>query len=112
MATLEAQISQQQAILDQADEAYNQAQVNLTTTQTSLQTTTASIDATKARLAAERSHLRDDAIQAYINDTSSSAVASLFARPSSATQTRDLYQQLGSATWPPTWPGSRPARGS
>ena len=97
MTALEAQISQQQAVLDQADEEYNQSQVNLTATQTSLHSTTASIDAAKARLATERAHLRDDAVQAYMNDSSSSALSSLFASPSSAVQTRDLYQQLGSS---------------
>ena len=97
MTALEAQISQQQAVLDQADEEYNQSQVNLTATQTSLHATTASIDAAKARLATERAHLRDDAVQAYMNDSSSSALSSLFASPSSAVQTRDLYQQLGSS---------------
>ncbi len=97
VTALEAQISQQQAVLDQADEEYNQSQVNLTATQTSLHATTASIDAAKARLATERAHLRDDAVQAYMNDSSSSALSSLFASPSSAVQTRDLYQQLGSS---------------
>jgi len=98
VAALETQISQQQAVLDRADEQYNQAQVTLSATQSSLQTTTASIDATKARLTTERSHLRADAVQAYMNDSSSSAVASLFGSPSNANQTRDLYQQLGSST--------------
>jgi cell wall-associated NlpC family hydrolase len=98
VAALETQISQQQAVLDQADEQYNQAQVNLSSTQTSLQTTTTSIDAAKARLTTERSHLRADAIQAYMDDTSSTAVASLFGSPTSANQTRDFYQQLGSST--------------
>jgi peptidoglycan DL-endopeptidase CwlO len=98
VAALETQISQQQAVLDRADEQYNQAQVTLSATQSSLQTTTASIDAAKARLATERSHLRADAVQAYMNDSSSSAVASLFGSPSDANQTRDLYQQLGSST--------------
>ena len=97
MAALETQISQQQAVLDQADEQYNQAQVNLSSTQTSLQTTTKSIDAAKARLTTERSHLRADAIQAYMDDTSSGAVASLFGSPTSANQTRDFYQQRGSS---------------
>jgi len=98
VAALEAQLPQQQAVLDQADEQYNQAQVNLSSTQTLLQTTTASIEAAKARLTTERSHLRADAIQAYMDDTSSSAVASLFGSPTSANQTRDFYQQLGSST--------------
>ncbi len=96
VTALEAQISQQQVVLDQADEEYNQSQVNLAATQTSLHSTTASIDVAKARLATERAHLRDDAVQAYMNDSSSSALSSLFASPSSADQTRDLYQQLGS----------------
>jgi peptidoglycan DL-endopeptidase CwlO len=98
VAALETQISQQQAVLDRADEQYNQAQVNLTSTQSSLQTTTASINAAKARLTTERSHLRADAVQAYMSDMSSTAVASLFGSPSSANQARDFYQQLGSST--------------
>ena len=95
---LEMTFDQQQAVLDRADEQYNQAQVNLTSTQSSLQTTTASINAAKARLTTERSHLRADAVQAYMSDMSSTAVASLFGSPSSANQTRDFYQQLGSST--------------
>ena len=98
VAALETQISQQQAVLDQADEQYNQAQVSLSSTQGSLHATTASIDAARARLTTERSHLRADAVQAYMDDTASSAVASLFGSPTGANQTRDLYQQLGSST--------------
>jgi cell wall-associated NlpC family hydrolase len=97
VAALETQISQQQAVLDRADEQYNQAQVNLSSTQSSLQTTTASINAAKARLTTERSHLRADAIQAYMSDSASTSAASLFGSPSSANQTRDFYQQLGSS---------------
>ncbi len=97
VAALSTQISQQQAVLDQADEEYNQAQVDLSTTQTSLHATTAKIDAAKARLATERANLRNDAVQAYMDNTSSASVSSLFASPSAASQTRDFYQQLGSS---------------
>jgi peptidoglycan DL-endopeptidase CwlO len=97
VTALEAQISQQQAVLDQADEQYNQAQVDLNSTKAQLQTTTISIDAAKARLATERARLRADAVQDYMDDTSSSAVAALFASPTSAAQTRSVYQQLGAS---------------
>jgi cell wall-associated NlpC family hydrolase len=96
VTALEAQISQQQAVLDQTDEQYNQEQVDLSSTRAQLQTTTVSIDSAKARLATERAHLRADAVQDYMGDTSSSAVAALFASPTSAAQTRSLYQQIGS----------------
>ncbi|MGD0313649.1 MAG: NlpC/P60 family protein [Acidimicrobiales bacterium] len=95
VTALEAQISQQQAVLDQTDEQYNQAQVDLSSTKAQLQTTTTSIDAAKARLATERAHLAADAVQDYMGDTSSSAVAALFASPTSAAQTQAVYQQLG-----------------
>jgi cell wall-associated NlpC family hydrolase len=95
VASLEAQISQQQNSLDQADEQYNQAVVNLTSTRSSLQTTSSSIDAIKTKLTTERSHLRDDAIQAYIGDTSSEAVSQIFAAPNNQSQISDLYQEIG-----------------
>jgi cell wall-associated NlpC family hydrolase len=95
VVTVETQISQQQNALDQADEQYNQAVVNLTGTRASLGTTAASIAATSSKLATERSHLRDDAINAYVDDTSSAAVADIFAAPTSTAQTRTLYEKLG-----------------
>ena len=95
VTALEAQISQQQAVLDQTDEQYNQAQVDLSSTKAQLQTTTTSIDAAKARLATERAHLAADAVQDYMGDTSSSAVAVVFASPTSTAQTQAVYQQLG-----------------
>ncbi len=69
--------------------------MDLSSTKAQLQTTTTSIDAAKARLATERAHLAADAVQDYMGDTSSSAVAALFASPTSAAQTRAVYQQLG-----------------
>jgi cell wall-associated NlpC family hydrolase len=94
-ASLEAQISQQQVVLDQTDEQYNQAVVNLTQTQASLQTTTASLGAAKSELEAARSRLRGEAIGAYENDSTSSAVAALFAAPNGAAQTRNVYEGIG-----------------
>jgi len=61
-----------------------------------LQATQASIDAVRSKLTTERSQLRDDAVQAYINDTSSAAVSELFAAPTTGTQIRDLYEKVGS----------------
>ena len=78
---LENQISQEQDALDRADEQYNQSVVELTSTRTALQATEASLNAARSKLETERSQLRDDAVQAYINDTSSTAVAELFAAP-------------------------------
>jgi cell wall-associated NlpC family hydrolase len=95
VATIEAQITQEQNTLDQADERYNQAVVNLTGTRTSLRTTSASIATIRGKLVVERSHLRDDAVEAYIGDTTSSAVAELFAAPTSESQIRNLYEKLG-----------------
>lgn len=94
MTALEAQISQQQQVLDQTDEQYNQAVVNLSQTQASLQATTASLSATKSELTGARSRLREAAIGAYENGSASTAVASLFAAPDSEAQTRDLYEGI------------------
>jgi cell wall-associated NlpC family hydrolase len=95
VASLEAQISQQQVVLDQTDEQYNQAVVNLAQTQASLQTTAASLDATRSELESTRARLRAEAIGAYESDSTSQAVASLFAAPNGATQTRDVYAGIG-----------------
>ena len=95
VASLETQISKEQNSLDQADEQYNEAVVNLTSTRSSLQTTSSSIAVIKTKLTTERTHLRDDAIQAYIGDTSSEAVAQIFAAPNNQSQINDLYQEIG-----------------
>jgi peptidoglycan DL-endopeptidase RipA len=95
VAAIGSQISQQQKMLDRADEQYNQAVVNLTATESALQATTASINAARAKLVTDRSHLRDAAIQSYIGATSTEAVAQIFAAPSSASQTQYLYEKLG-----------------
>ena len=81
MAKLENQISQEQNALDRADEQYNQSVVDLTSTRTALQATEASPSPpSRSKLATERSQLRDDAVQAYIDDTSSAAVAAALRR--------------------------------
>jgi cell wall-associated NlpC family hydrolase len=95
VAGLEAQISQQQVILDQTDEQYNQAVVNLAQTQASLQTTSASLSTTRSELESARARLRTEAIGAYESDSTSQAVASLFAAPSGAAQTRGVYEGIG-----------------
>ena len=95
VATIEAQISQEQNTLDLADEQYNQAVVNLTSTRASLQTTSAAIAGITATLSTERSNLRGDAIDDYIGDTSSAAVAAIFAAPTSSEQIRSVYEKLG-----------------
>jgi cell wall-associated NlpC family hydrolase len=95
VATIEAQIAKQQDTLDQDDEQYNQAVVNLTATRSALRSTAASIAAVKSKLATERANLQSDAVQAYIDDTSSASVAQEFAAPSSESQIRDLYEKLG-----------------
>jgi cell wall-associated NlpC family hydrolase len=97
VAALATQISQQQAVLAQADEQYNQAVVNLTATQASLRATTASISAATSRIDREHAQLRDDALATYVEGTSSSAVAAVFAAPTTASQIRRLYQTLGTA---------------
>lgn len=97
VAALVTQISYQQAVLDQADEAYNRSVVDVAATEASLQTTAASIAADKSQLAVERAHLRNEAVQAYIGDTSSRAVAALFSSPTSAAQIRDFYSTISAA---------------
>ena len=95
MATIEAQISQQQTVLDQADEQYNQATVNLGATRSALQSTSASIQVATSKLAAERSQLRQDAIEDYVSNSSAEAVSEIFAAPTGASQIRALYEGLG-----------------
>ncbi len=94
-ATLETQIGKEQATLDQADEQYNQAVVNLDSTETALQTSSTSIAQARTELVTEKARLKADAIDSYVSDTSSTAVASLFSAASSEDQTRDLYEQIG-----------------
>jgi cell wall-associated NlpC family hydrolase len=95
VSAIEAQITQEQSVLDQTDEQYNQTEVDLSSTRASLQTTTASLDAAKSKLATERAQLRQDAIESYVSGTSSMAVSEMFAAPSNASQTSDLYQGIG-----------------
>jgi cell wall-associated NlpC family hydrolase len=95
VAKVESQISREQEELDRADEQYDQSVVELTSTRAALQATQASIDAIRTQLDTDRSELRNDAVQAYINGTSSTAVAEIFAAPTSGAQTRDLYEKLG-----------------
>jgi peptidoglycan DL-endopeptidase CwlO len=95
VTTIEAQITQEQSVLDQTDEQYNQTEVNLTSTKASLQATTASLDAAKSKLATERAQLRRDAIDSYVNGTSSSAISEMFSAPTDESQTGDLYQGIG-----------------
>ncbi len=97
VAALVSQISYQQAVLDQADEAYNRSVVSVKATQASLQTTTASIAADKSQLGVERARLRNEAVQAYIGDSSSGAVAALFSSPTSTAQIRSLYSTISAA---------------
>jgi cell wall-associated NlpC family hydrolase len=95
VAKLESQISRQQEELDRADEQYDQSVVELTNTRSELKATQASIDAIRTKLVTERSELRSDAVQAYIDDTSTAAVAEIFAAPTTGAQTRNLYEKLG-----------------
>jgi peptidoglycan DL-endopeptidase CwlO len=95
VATIEAQITQEQSVLDQTDEQYNQTEVDLTSTRASLQATTASLNAAKSKLATERAQLRQDAVESYVNGTSSVAVSEMFAAPTDESQTGDLYQAIG-----------------
>jgi peptidoglycan DL-endopeptidase CwlO len=95
VASIESQIANQQQVLDQADEHYDQIAVELTSTRAALAATQASIRAAKAKLTTERAHLAKDAVRSYIGDTSADAVASLFSAPTSGSQTRSLYEQVG-----------------
>jgi cell wall-associated NlpC family hydrolase len=97
VATVESQIAQEQSALDQADEQYNQAAVDLNATQSALQATAASITTARSRLAGQKAELAKDAVANYVGNTSSQAVASLFAAANSQAQTRQLYEQIGVA---------------
>lgn len=95
MTAIESQIAQEQNTLDQDDEAYDQAVVNLAGTRSSLATTTGSIATVKTKLTLDRAELRKDAIQDYMGDTSSQALAQLFAAPTNESQIQALYERIG-----------------
>jgi cell wall-associated NlpC family hydrolase len=92
---LEAQISKEQDSLDEADELYNQSVVDLDNTRSSLAATQASIATVQDELVSERSRLRNDAIQNYVDNSTTSAMAQLFSAPTTGSQIRDLYEGVG-----------------
>ncbi len=85
VATIEAQIQQQQQQLSAEDELYNQATVRLQATQNALVTTNASIAATTSRLASDRRQLTLDAVKSYLYDSSSTGIATMFSSPPGST---------------------------
>lgn len=94
ISVIENQIAQEQKALDQADENYNQSVVTLTATQASLQSTAAALDAYQAKLTADRARLAADAINAYISNSSSGAIADLFSAPGDANEARATYDKV------------------
>ena len=110
LAKLENQISQEQNALDRADEQYNQSVVDLTSTRTPCRPPRPRSTPSSPSSSPSDRQLRNDAVQAYINDTSSTAVCRRSSpppppEPRSATSTR----RSGRGIWPWTWPGCRPA---
>ena len=94
ISTIESQIATQQSQLSQDDEQYDQAVIHLSATQSELRSTDAALARSRSQLGAEKSQLRQDAVLAYMYDTSASTVADLFAAPSNATAAHQTYEQL------------------
>ncbi|HEY6622262.1 MAG TPA: NlpC/P60 family protein [Acidimicrobiales bacterium] len=94
VAAIEAQIAQEQQQLSAQDEQYNQATVRLQATQAALVTTNASLAAAASHLAADRRQLTEDAIKAYLYDSSSTSIASVFSSPSPDAGARRTYTQI------------------
>ncbi len=95
VAKLETQISKEQSTLDEADELYNQSVVNLDGTRSALEATQISLTTLQDKLMSERAHLRHDAIENYIDNSTGSAMAQLFSAPTTGSQIRDLYEGVG-----------------
>ena len=94
VAVIESRIAQQQRTLNLTDEEYNQAVIDLASTRASLQATSATMAADQATLSADRNRLRDDAIAAYVTDSSSGAIADLFAPPGNTGEARAMYNDV------------------
>jgi cell wall-associated NlpC family hydrolase len=95
---LENQISTEQNTLDRADEQYNQSVIDLASTRASLQAAQAGINTTVTELAAQRSLLSNDAVEAYVDDSTSSDIAEVFSAPTTGTQIRDVYQKVSAVS--------------
>ncbi len=90
---VESAYAQQQQTLSQLSEQYDQANVHLAQINAQLAATDARLAVAKKRHAAAHHALQVDAVNAYIYDTPSSQLTSMFSTPSSSSAARDEYQQ-------------------
>ena len=91
VATIEAQLSQEEQQTSALDNRYDTAVQNLQNAQNALQTIDASIVRTKSAVSIDRKHLADDAIKAYIYGTPQSNFASLFSSSATLGDARNQY---------------------
>ncbi len=90
---VETAFAEQQQTLSQLSEQFDQANVRLAQIDTQLSATEARLALAKKKHAAAHHALQVDAVNAYIYDTPSSQVTSMFSTPSNSTALRDEYQQ-------------------
>jgi cell wall-associated NlpC family hydrolase len=97
VALIEAQAATEQQTLAQLSEQYDQATVHLQQVDAQLSSTATRLAAAKKRHAAAVHVLRTAAVNAYIYDTPSSQITSMFATPSEKTSLHDEYEQTAEA---------------
>jgi peptidoglycan DL-endopeptidase CwlO len=90
---IEAQFATEQQSLAQLSEQYDQANVRLGQIDTELSATDARIAFARKEHAAARHELQVAAVNAYIFDTPSSQLTSMFSTPSETSAIHDEYQQ-------------------
>ncbi len=93
VATIEAQLSQEEQQTSALDNRYDTAVQNLQEAQNALQTIDTSIVRTKAAVSVDRKHVANDAIKAYIYGTPQSNFASLFSSSATLGDARTQYVQ-------------------
>jgi cell wall-associated NlpC family hydrolase len=93
VATIEAQLSQEEQQTSVLDNRYDTAVQNLQNAQNSLQSIDASIVRTKAAVSVDRKHLANDAIKAYIYGTPQSNFAALFSSSATLGDARNQYAE-------------------
>jgi peptidoglycan DL-endopeptidase CwlO len=99
-AAIEDQIATQQQNLAALSEQYDQAAYHLQQIQAQLDATDARMADAKQREAQARHQLQVDAVNAYMYDTPTTALSSLFASTTDAGQLHDVYQStaIGNTT--------------
>ncbi len=93
VASLEAQIQNEQQQVGALSEQYDEATVRLSQVRTELAQSDAALDASRRQLARDRHHLQVDAVHAYVLDASETQLASLFDSTTDTAVLREAYQR-------------------